>query len=113
MSETTENKVFAALSHGLVLTGAHFLAPLIIYLVKKDSSPFAAAHARESLNFQLSVLIYALGLIALIFTVVLAPLAVLALWALGLFTFVLVIVATIKAATGETFQYPLSLRMVK
>jgi uncharacterized Tic20 family protein len=114
MSASKDDKLWAALSHGLVLTGAHILAPLIIYLVKKDGSEmFVIEHARESLNFQISVLIYGFGLAALIATVVLMPLAILALWALGLFTFVLVIVATIKAASGETFEYPLNLRLVK
>ena len=50
--------MFAHLS--AILTG--FIGPLIFYLVKKDEDPFVADQSREALNFNLSVLIYSLGL---------------------------------------------------
>jgi uncharacterized Tic20 family protein len=118
MSASNDEKLWAALSHGLALVGCwvaigQLLAPLIIYLVKKDNSAYVAAHARESLNFQLSILIYVAGLFLLVLTVILALPAVFALYALGVFDLVMVIVATIKAANGESWRYPLCLRLVK
>ena len=43
-----------------ILTG--FIGPLIFYLVKKDEDPFVADQSREALNFNLSILIYSIGL---------------------------------------------------
>jgi hypothetical protein len=118
MSHSSDDRLWAALSHGLALVGwgmaiGQLLAPLIIYLVKKDRSAFVANHARESLNFQISMLIYGLVLGALCFTVILIPLAVPLLGVLGVFDVVMIIIATIKAANGEPWRYPLSLRLVK
>ena len=36
----------------------HLLGPLIVWLVKRDESPEIDAHGKESLNFQMSMLIY-------------------------------------------------------
>jgi uncharacterized Tic20 family protein len=47
---TSDEKTLALLSHVLTFFFP-LLAPLIIYLVKKDESSFIAAHAKESLNF--------------------------------------------------------------
>src|SRR6476661_8639729 len=51
---TSDEKTMAILSHILTLI-APILAPLIIYLIKKDESDFIRWHARESLNFQITV----------------------------------------------------------
>jgi uncharacterized Tic20 family protein len=113
MSASSDDKLWAALSHALVLAGAQLLAPLIIYLVKKDRSAFVAAHARESLNFQISILIYGVVLVAAFFTIILIPLVYIGAIALPVFDLVMVIVATIKAASGEEWRYPLCIRLVK
>lgn len=44
-----------------------FLGPLVVYLVKRDEHPFIALHAREALNFNISVLIYAIVGFILVF----------------------------------------------
>src|SRR6478736_680677 len=86
---TNEERNLALLSHVLCLVVGLF-APLIIYLVKKDESAFVAAHARESLNFQITM--------ALISILVLISFAgILLLLVVGIVTMILVIVATIKA----------------
>ena len=60
--------MFAHLSAILssVVLGLSFLGPMLIYLTKKDDHPFIADQAREALNFNLSVLIYALSIGAMI-----------------------------------------------
>src|SRR5919112_4159326 len=55
VTPTSDEKTMAILSHILCLV-AGFIPPLIIYLVKKES-PYVTAHAKESLNFQLTMLI--------------------------------------------------------
>ena len=55
VAPTSDEKTMAILSHILCIV-AGFLAPLVIYLVKKDS-PYITAHAKESLNFQITMII--------------------------------------------------------
>ncbi|NLQ21237.1 DUF4870 domain-containing protein, partial [Streptococcus pneumoniae] len=55
VAPTSEEKTLALLSHVLSLI-AGFIAPLVVYLIKKES-PYVQAHAKESLNFQLTLLI--------------------------------------------------------
>ena len=94
-----------------------FIAPLLVMLVKNDS-PFVRRHAVESLNFQISMLIYSIvgGVIAflvVILTLGLGALIVIPLIAIVLLVvLVLVIIATMKAANGEDYRYPLTMRLI-
>lgn len=102
---TSDEKTMALLAHVLTLV-AGFLAPLVIYLVKKDESSFVTAHAKESLNFQITVF---LAIIVLFVTIIGAALVVV----VGIVTLVLVIIATIKASEGKLYKYPVNLRLIK
>jgi uncharacterized Tic20 family protein len=102
---TSDEKTLALLSHIITLV-SQFIAPLIIYLVKKDESSFVAAHAKESLNFQLTFLII---IILLVITVI----GLLLLWIVGIYAFVLVIIATIRASEGKLYRYPFTIRFIK
>jgi uncharacterized Tic20 family protein len=102
---TSDEKTMALLAHVLALVVAIF-GPLIIYLVKKDESKFVAYHAKESLNFQLTLFIIA---IILIITIV----GILLLWLVGIVSLVFVIIATIKASEGKLYRYPFSIRFIK
>ena len=82
--------------------------PLVIWLMKRDD-PFVESQAKEALNFNISYMIYGFvaGLsIILLVGLVLLPI-VLVLW------FVLVIVATVKVAAGETYRYPMTIRFIR
>jgi len=105
IAPTSDEKTMAILSHVLSLA-VGFIAPLIIYLLKKDESAFVKEHARESLNFQITVII---AVFVLIITIV----GVLLIWLVGILSLVLVIVATIKASEGKLYKYPFSLKLVK
>src|SRR5215217_7673450 len=87
---TSDERTMAILSHVLCLV-VWLIAPLVIYLVKKDESKFVAAHAKESLNFQITLTIICM---ALILTIV----GILLLWIVGIVATILIIVATIKAS---------------
>lgn len=102
-------KIWALLSHLSSFVGLPFLLPLIVYLAMKDDSAYVADNAREALNFHLSMLIYALCCIPLVFIVIGIPL----LTAIGLASLIFAIVAAIKAADGGCYRYPLTLRLVK
>ena len=105
IAPTSDEKTMALLSHVLTLA-VGFLAPLIIYLIKKNESSFVTAHARESLNFQITIFII---IVALVITVV----GILLLWIVGILALVLVIMATVKASEGKLYRYPFSLRLIK
>jgi len=102
---TSDEKTMALLSHVLTLV-AGFIAPLIIWLVKKDDSPFVAAHAKESLNFQITCTIVC---IVLFITII----GILLIWVVGIVALILVIMATIKANEGKLYRYPFNIRLIK
>lgn len=102
---TSDEKTMALLSHVLTIV-VSFLAPLIIYLIKKDESAFISSHAKESLNFQITVI---LAIIVLCITIV----GILLVWAVGIASLVFVIIATIRASEGKLYKYPVSIRFIK
>lgn len=85
-----------------------FLGPLVVMLTKGNESPRVRQHAVESLNFQLSVLIYGVVSFVLVFVLV----GILMLIALGILWLVCTIMGALKANNGEDYRYPLTIRMV-
>lgn len=85
-----------------------FLGPLVVLLVKGEESVWVRRQAVESLNFQLTVLVY--GLVSLVLCLVL--IGFLLLLVLGLAWLVLTILGAVRAANGDDFRYPLTIRMV-
>jgi uncharacterized protein len=85
------------------------LGPLLVWLARRDESEFVAAHAKEALNFNISVLIGALAcmLLMLVFIGFLLGTALFIAW------LVMTLVAAIKASEGHLYRYPFSLRLVK
>lgn len=81
------------------------IGPVICWISRKDESEWINANGKASLNFQISILLYTVLLIPLCFIIVGIPLLVL----LGILEFVCIIVASIRAAKGEVFKYPLSI----
>jgi len=87
----------------------HILSPLVVWLIKRGDSPEIDAHGKESLNFQISMLIY--DAIAAILCIFLIGIPILiALWVLNT---VLVIIAAVKAGEGKFYQYPFTIRQIK
>jgi uncharacterized Tic20 family protein/ribosomal protein S27E len=87
----------------------NIIGPLVIWLVQKDKHPFIAQQGRESLNFQISIMIYMLISAILILVVV----GIFLLIALALLDLILVIVATINASDGRAYRYPITIRLIK
>ena len=102
---TSDEKTLALLCHILTFI-APILAPLIIWLIKKDESAFIAYHAKESLNFQITVVIVCLILVISIIGLVVV-------WLVGIFSLILVILASLKASEGKLYKYPFTIRLVK
>ena len=103
-----DSKTMGMLAHLLaIFTG--FIGPLVIWLIKKDTSPFVDDQGKESLNFQLTVLIGYLigGATSCLF------IGLLILPAVWLISLIFAIIATMKANNGEAYRYPFALRLIK
>lgn len=98
----------ALISHIGTMFGGFFV-PLIIWIIKKDESEFVAKHARNALNFQLSMLLYVVVSIILFFIFI----GVLLLLAIAVFATIVVILATVAASRGEHYDYPLTINFIK
>lgn len=107
-----DDRTFGMLAH---LLGAltSFVGPLVIWLIKKEESPFVDDQGKESLNFQITVGIgyvvaTVLGMVPVVgcVTVMLIP----AIWIGGM---VLSILACMKANEGVRYRYPFALRLIK
>jgi uncharacterized Tic20 family protein len=85
------------------------LGPAIILWAKGPTMPFAAAQAKESLNFQITVWLLGLVFVVLAFLLI----GFVFLWILGVANLVLVIIAAIRVSDGVPYRYPFCLRLVK
>lgn len=92
-----------------------FLCPLVIWLVFRERSDFVRRHALESLNFQLSLLIYTLiGIVLVVVTFGLGVLIAFPLLLIGaVAALIVIILASVAAANGQDYRYPLTLRLVR
>ncbi|MBN2020801.1 MAG: DUF4870 domain-containing protein [Sedimentisphaerales bacterium] len=98
----------AGMAWGIVPIIGGVIAPLIIWQMKKDLHPFVNQNGKEALNFQISMLIYFVIAALLCLTcigVALVPIV-------GLADIILAIIAAVKAANGEAYRYPLTIRFV-
>jgi uncharacterized Tic20 family protein len=113
-SSSSDTRTWVVLCHASALLGlffhflGHLLGPLIVWLAKRGDSAEIDAHGKESLNFQISMLIY--DAIAAILCLALIGIPILiALWILNT---VLVIIASVKASEGKFYRYPFTIRLI-
>ena len=112
--EEKDEKLWGMLCHLSVFSGyiiplGNIIAPLVIWLVKKDESDYVNYHGIQALNFQISILIYAIVSALLVFIFI----GVLMLIVVVVFNIVMIIIAAIKANQGEKYKYPLSIPFIK
>jgi uncharacterized Tic20 family protein len=84
------------------------IGPLIVWLVKRAEHPFVDEQGKEALNFQISMTIYML--VAGIVTCVLFGIGA---FILAIVDIVFLIIAGVKANNGESYRYPLTIRLIK
>lgn len=109
---TDDDRMMAMLCHLLaIFTG--FVGPLILWIVKKDSSPFVAHHGKEALNFQITLLLAmtCLGaatfiLMFVLIGIILVPVLII----VPILALVAEIIAAVAAQKGEWFRYPCCIR---
>ena len=108
-----EDRTWGILAHaggfaGLAVPFGNVLAPLVVWLVKKDESRFVDENGKRALNFQLtwSVILLVTALSVLVGVgLVLFPLAMLA-W------LILTVLGTVKASESKVYDYPLTIHFV-
>jgi uncharacterized Tic20 family protein len=114
-STSSDVRTWNVLCHATALAGffvpwaGHILGPLIVWVAKRSDSPQIDEHGKESLNFQISMLIY--NVIAGVLCLVLIGFVILGI--LHILNLVLVIVASIQASEGKFYRYPITIRLIK
>ena len=115
ITPSKDERTWAMLCHFsalLIFVGIPFsniLAPLIIWLIKKEEMPFVEDQGKEVLNFQISMTIYLLISGILCFILIGIPFVI----GLVIFNVIITIIAGIKAIDGKSYQYPINLRLIK
>jgi uncharacterized Tic20 family protein len=103
-----EARQMAMLAHLLgALIG--FLGPLIIWIIKKDTSSFVDDQGKEALNFQLTMLI---GYVVSGF-LMLACIGYFTAIAIWLMSLIFGIIGGMKASEGQYYRYPITIRMIQ
>ena len=114
ITPSKDERTWAMLSHFsalcmFIFPFGNILAPLIIWLIKKEEMSFVEDQAKEVLNFQISMTIYLLISGILCFILIGIPFVI----GLGIFNVIITIIAGIKANDGKSYRYPINLRLIK
>ncbi|SDJ17275.1 DUF4870 domain-containing protein [Salimicrobium halophilum] len=105
---TNDERLFAMLIY-LISLFFPVLGPLIIWLIKREESPFVDYHGKEYLNFFLSYTIYTIisGILVLLLVGIILLIVV------GIAAFIFTIIAMVKAYGGEEYRFPLVIHFIK
>ena len=114
ITPSKDERTWAMLSHFsalcmFIFPFGNILAPLIIWLIKKEEMSFVEDQAKEVLNFQISMTIYLLISVILCFILIGIPIVI----GLVIFCFFITIIAAISANDGKAYRYPINLRLIK
>src|SRR5437016_8349815 len=113
-STSSSVRTWCVLAHATALVGSLvpvaglIVGPLIVWLAKRQDSPEIDAHGKESINFQISMLIWNCIAAILVLVIIGIPLLIL----LHVLNIIFVIVASIQASEGKLYRYPLTIRLI-
>ena len=107
--------LLAAMMTSLWAGVAGAIAALIVWMLVRDKSAFASEHAKEALNFNLSMFIYAaIAVVLVVFTLGIGLIVALPMWVvLALAWIVCTLLAAFKAYDGQPYRYPITIRLFK
>ena len=94
---------------GFIVPFASFIIPLVIWLMKRETSKFLDETGKEVLNFQISLLIAMVACVILSIIVIGALLASV----VAIASIVFAIMGAVAASKGEVYRYPYILRLIK
>lgn len=135
----SDDTTLAVLAHAGTLAGyiipfGNILAPLLILLTRGKTSPLVEDHAKESLNFQISLTLYALVALAILFVLFIAGALAMTMGPMGdesvpffalfmmffpayllvaAFELIVIVLASVRASKGQRYRYPLTIRLVR
>ena len=107
LTPSNDDKNIATVTH-LGGTVFSFIPALIVWILKKDDSAYIGDQAKEALNFQITVLI-AQFIAAILAWVLIGFILFPIIWVVNI---VFCIIAAIASSKGETYRYPLCLRLI-
>ena len=87
----------------------NIIAPIVVWQIKKHDSEFVVEQAKESLNFQITLMIY--SIISLFLCIIVIGFFLI--FALVIFGLIMVIIASIRTNDGHDFQYSMTLQLFK
>ena len=107
--------LLAAMMTSLWAGVAGAIAALIVWMLVRDKSAFATEHAKEAVNFNLSMFIYAaIAVVLVVFTLGIGLIVALPMWlVLALAWIVCTLLAAFKAYDGQPYRYPITIRLFK
>jgi len=106
----SDERTWATLLHLSLLIGVALWAPLIVWLVFRGRGPFLEHHAKQALNFHITLLIAAM--IAVVVAVITVGLGTPLVFVVVIWELVLAIVAAVAANKGEWYRYPATIPFV-
>ncbi len=111
-----EERTFAMICHLLPLSGLlvpipilNVVAPLVLWLIKKDSMPFLNDQGKEVLNFQITISMIMIACMLTFWLILPVFIAI----GVCIGALVLMIIAAIRANEGKPYRYPFTLRLIK
>lgn len=114
IEENKDARLWGMLCHlaalaGFIIPFGFIIGPLVVWLIKKNDFPFVDDQGKESLNFQITVilaLIVSAILIIIVIGILLIP-------AVAITSLIFIIIASVKANSGIRYRYPVCIRFIK
>lgn len=110
---TQEDRTWAMIVHlsslsGFIIGVGWIIAPLIIWILKKDDLPFTNQEGKNALNFQITMAIASAisGILVMIF------IGIFGLIAIAVMQLIFPIIAGVKASEGKSYTYPMTIRFL-
>jgi uncharacterized Tic20 family protein len=113
---TRWRKLLRVICHAAALTSSSFFvigAPIVVLILSED--PLVKDSAKEAINYSITVLMIACGLLLLCFTLIGIPFAMLGYLILAIVSTILPLIAivTVCLDPNKPFRYPCILRLIK
>ncbi|MBT2209452.1 DUF4870 domain-containing protein [Actinomadura sp. NEAU-AAG7] len=98
---TSDERTWALMTHiGQFLLG--FIAPLLVFLIKKDTSPFLRHHGAQGLNFAITQFVYLMINFVLMFVLI----GFVTIFVQAVAEIIFLILAGVAGNRGEWYRYP-------
>ncbi len=106
-----QERIYATWIHfsGLFIPVGNFLIPMILWLLKRGESHYIDQQGREVMNFQLTIIFYAIFALILIAT----PVGWIFVPVILLLHLTGTLAGTLKTWQGRVFRYPVTFRVIR